>query len=268
TRTGEGALLSQKSALAAASPTPQTGASRIRRTQARRASMRSAACATAGHTPARSSRSTSPSIVCSSASRSPVSSRTAVSHAGHAPAWRATASSMGAGSSASTKRSSRSATSAQVMRGSDATPQPGLELAARVVEAAHHRPFRTLEHLADLLVGEPFQLAEEYDRSMIGGQFSDRLIEASADLGVARALEGLVRARSVGDRTGRARPRLVRVQRDLRLLRGTALVVDAEVVRDAVYPGVEGRIALEAVETLVRLREGLLHDVERVLPIA
>src|SRR5262245_30402346 len=159
TRTGEGALLSQKSALAAASPTPQTGASRIRRTQARRASMRSAACATAGHTPARSSRSTSPSIVCSSASRSPVSSRTAVSHAGHAPAWRATASSMGAGSSASTKRSSRSATSVQVMRGSDETPQPGLELAARVVEAAHHRAFRTLEHLAYILVGEPFQLA-------------------------------------------------------------------------------------------------------------
>src|SRR5262249_4273255 len=164
-------------------------------------------------------RSTSASTVRSRASRSPVSSRTLASHAGHAPAWRATARSIGAGSSASTKRSRSEATSAQVMRRSEEAPQPGLELAARVVEAAHHPPFRTLEHLADLLVGEPFQLAKEYDRSMIGGQFADRLIDAPADLGVARALERLVRTRSVRDRTHGADPRLVGIERDLRLLR-------------------------------------------------
>ena len=43
------------------------------------------------------------------------------------------------------------------------------------MQAAHHRPLRTLEHLADLRVGEPFQLAQEYDRSVIGGQISNRL---------------------------------------------------------------------------------------------
>src|SRR5262249_2451347 len=152
-------------------------------------SIRSAARATAGHTPDRSSRSASSWIVRPSRSRTAVSSRVTVSHAGHAPAWRATASSMGAGSSASTKRSRRAATSAQVIRCSEEAPQPGLELAARVVEAAHDRPLRTLEHLADLLVGEPFQLAEKYDRSVIGGQFSNGLLHAATDLRVAGAIE-------------------------------------------------------------------------------
>src|SRR5262249_48115496 len=157
--------------LAAARPTPHTGASRMRRTHARPVSTRSAARATAGHTPERSSRSASDWTVWPSTSRTAVSSRAAVSQAGHAPAWRATGSGMGAGRSASTKRSRSPATSAQVIPPSEETPQPGLELAARVVEPAHHRPLGTLEHLADLLVGEPFQLAEKYDRSVIGGQF-------------------------------------------------------------------------------------------------
>src|SRR5207247_10020013 len=46
------------------------------------------------------------------------------------------------------------------------------------------------------------------------------------------------------------------------------LLVHAQVVGDAVHPGVEGRLPLEAVEALVGLRERLLHDVERVFPAA
>ena len=42
-------------------------------------------------------------------------------------------------------------------------------------------------------------------------------------------------------------------------------MVDAEVVRDPIHPGVESGITLEAIEVLVGFREGLLHDVQRVL---
>src|SRR5207244_8664247 len=80
-------------------------------------------------------------------------------------------------------------------RRSQELPQTPLELAARVVQPAHHRPLRTLEHLADLRVGEPFQLAQEYDRSVIGGQISNGLAHPPGDLRVARAREGLVGVR-------------------------------------------------------------------------
>src|SRR5207253_1771251 len=129
-------------------------------------------------------------------------------------------------------------------------------------------PLRTLEHLADLRVGEPFQLTQEYDRSVIGGQISDGLAHPAGDLGVARAREGLVGVEVVGRQGAGRAGVLVRVEGELRLLRRPPLLVHAQVVGDAVHPGVEGRLPLEAVEALVGLRERLLHDVERVFPAA
>jgi len=46
------------------------------------------------------------------------------------------------------------------------------------------------------------------------------------------------------------------------------LVVDTEVERDPIQPGVQGGVALEAVEALVRFGERVLDDVQRVLTIA
>src|SRR5581483_10606275 len=155
---------------------------------------------------------------------------------------------------------------AQVIARSAESLEARLELAARVVESAHHGAFRAVEHLADLRVGEPFHFAEEYDRSMIGGQLFHRGAQPARDLGVARAVEGLVGVERRGK--GGHLAALVRLERHLRLLALPALMVDAEVEGDPVHPRVEPRVALEAVEVLVRLRERLLHDVERVVAAA
>src|SRR5262249_6183661 len=255
----------QKNTLAAAaSARPQAGTRRARPTQRRRDSPCTMRCSTVGHTPDRSSASASSRAVRSIESCSVVSARTATSHDGQAPAWRATASKVGAGSSASTKASRSCATSPQVIVTSDEPPQASLQLAARVVETAHHRALRTVEHLTDLLVREPFQLAKKYDRSVIGGQTFNCVLDTACDLGIAGSLERLVGRRTV-ELEGQRRAGVLGVERDVRELRVPALVVDAEVVRDPVHPGVERGITLEAIEILIGFGEGLLHDVQRVL---
>jgi hypothetical protein len=61
---------------------------------------------------------------------------------------------------------------------------------------------------------------------------------------------------------------VVHVAGGLDVARLAPLVVDAEVHADAIDPGVEARVALELVEALVGLGEGVLHDVQSVLAIA
>src|SRR5262249_17946804 len=63
-------------------------------------------------------------------------------------------------------------------------------------------------------------------------------------------------------------PALTWLQVGERHLRLTALVIDAEVHRDAVGPGVEAGVALEPVQTLEGFREGLLNHVECVLAVS
>src|SRR5438093_1984517 len=124
TRAGSG-LRTQRTALAAtASATPHAGTVRSRRRHSTRASWRSMPRLTAGHTRERSSASVSAATLRSIASWSAVSSRTAASQAVQPPAWRATASSMGAGSSASTKASSSASTSPHVMTRATLTRAP------------------------------------------------------------------------------------------------------------------------------------------------
>src|SRR5439155_24160641 len=105
------------------------------------------------------------------------------------------------------------------MRSSQEFPETPLELAARVVETAHHRPLGTLENLADLRVGEPLQLAQKYDRSVIGGQILDGRAHPAGVLGIARPREGLVRVGAFGG-TGR-RGVLFGVDADVRYLVST-----------------------------------------------
>src|SRR5207249_4946622 len=152
-------------------------------------------------------------------------------------------------------------------RRSQELPQPRLELATGVVEPAHHRALRTVQDSADLLVGEGLHLAEEYDRAVIGGQLAHRLLDAPADLGAPGALEGLVRGWAVGRERRADLPRLFLLGAELAELALAALLVDAEVEGNAVEPGIEAGVALEAVEVLVSPREGLLHDIEGVFPV-
>src|SRR5262249_40642557 len=86
--------------------------------------------------------------------------------------------------------------------------------------------------------------------------------------GGARSLEWLVGRGAVGYPQGGPFAPVVDVEGGQRMFRFPALVVHTEVDGDPVHPGVESRVALEAVEVLVGRREGFLHDVQSILPIA
>src|SRR5579875_3227466 len=261
---------SQRSALAAsaAAATPQAGTVRSRCAHRRRRVLRSIPRATAGHTGARSSAAASSASVWPIRSPRVATCRRVASQGGHALAWRATSSSIGAGSSRSMKASSSRSTSPHVMA-SQQPPQPRLELPPGVVEPAHDRALGTLQHAADLLVGEPVHLAQEYDGSLLGGQFSDGGTQSARDLGVAGAGERLVLLPGHEPCRGWRVVRLLRADLDRhpRHARLAALLVDAQVEGDAVDPGVEAGVALEPIQALKRPGERLLHHVERVLAI-
>src|SRR5262249_27244571 len=139
-----------------------------------------------------------------------------------------------------------------------------------VVEAAHHGSLRTIEHAADLLVGAPLHFAKEYYRSMFRGQLGDGFGEAAGDLGVARALVRVAVVSAVGNQRQRTLAPLgvARLERGVRELRLAASMIDTEVHGDAVRPGVEAGVTLEAVQALVCLGEGLLRDVERIISVS
>src|SRR5262249_45113932 len=157
-------------------------------------------------------------------------------------------------------RSSASADPAQAL----------LQLAAGVVEAAHYRSLRTIEHAADLLVGEPLHFAEKYYRSMFRGQLGDCFGEAAGDLGVARALVRVAVVPVVGEQRQRilAAVGLARLECGVRELRLAASMIDTEVHGDSVRPGVEAGVTLEPVQALVCLGEGLLRDVECIISVS
>src|SRR4029453_8014039 len=149
--------------------------------------------------------------------------------------------------------------------------QPFLQLSAGVVEAAHYRSPRTLEHVTDLLVGEPIHFSEEYYRSMFRGQLGNGPTESLGDLGITRALIGIALLVGIGQPTEQIFAGAFAgagLQVRLRELRFAALVVYAKVHGDAVGPGVEAGVALEAIQALIGFGEGVLHDVERVLAIS
>src|SRR5262245_39505046 len=128
--------------------------------------------------------------------------------------------------------------------------QPFLQLSTGVVEAAHHRSLRTLEHLTDLLVGEPIHFSEEYYRSMFRGQLGDGSAELLGDLGVTRVLVGIALLAGIGQGAERILGGALAgsgFQAGLGKLGLAALVIDAEVHGDAVGPGVEAGVTLEAV---------------------
>src|SRR5207244_9565751 len=151
-------------------------------------------------------------------------------------------------------------------RRSQELPQPRLELATRVGEPAHHRALRTFQDSADLLVGEALHLAEEYDGPVIRGQLTNRLLHPPPDLGAAQALEGLVGERPVGAERRTEVAAVLGLGTEVGELALAPLVIDADVERDAVEPRIEAGVALEPIEVLVGLREGLLHDVDAVFP--
>src|SRR5690242_5477797 len=124
------------------------------------------------------------------------------------------------------KASSRCATSLQVMGVSEQLPQPALQLAARVVETAHHRALGTVEDPADLLIREALHLTKKYDGSMFGGQLGNCAAQPPADLARARLLERLVAVRVAPERTAERVPGLERHVGELRL---PPPMVDAEV---------------------------------------
>jgi hypothetical protein len=136
------------------------------------------------------------------------------------------------------------------------------------VEAAHHGAFGNLEYVADLLVGEAFDFAEEYDGPMFWGQTTNGFVEATPELGVTCALEGIVTWRLPLGEGQRGAATFIDLQRYYTLSGVTPLVVDTEVERDAIQPRVEGGVALETVEVRVGLCEGLLDHIRGVFSVA
>src|SRR5262245_40557452 len=120
---------------------------------------------------------------------------------------------MGPGSSASTKPSSKRSAWAHVMVASEQSLQAFLQPPPRVVEPAHHRALGTVEHRADLRVGEPVHFAEEYDGAVFRGQLTDRGAQPLRDLGVARTLERQIPRRAVRERKCRVLPAVVDLER-------------------------------------------------------
>src|SRR5262249_2476988 len=149
--------------------------------------------------------------------------------------------------------------------------KPLLKLTAGLREGAHHRNLGTIEHRTALLVGEAVNFAKEYYRSMRGGQLGDGGREPARYLGITGALEGIALLCTVGQERhgiGTAVPALARLRGGDRHLRLPALMVDAQIYSDAIGPGVEAGVALEAIQALKSFREGLLNHVEGVLPIS
>src|SRR2546427_73806 len=151
---------------------------------------------------------------------------------------------------------------------SEQSPETFLQPPPCVVEPAHHRALRTVEHRADLRVGEPVHFAQEYDGAVFRGQLTHGGTEPFRDLGVAGPLEREVLQRPIGERKGGVLAAIIDLERHRPPLRVTPLMIQTEVVGDAVDPRVEGRVALEAVEALVRPGEGLLHDIQSILAVA
>src|SRR5207245_5334665 len=105
------------------------------------------------------------------------------------------------------KLSSNCSASAQVMIASEQSPETFLQPPPCVVEPAHHRALRTVEHRADLRVGEPVHFAQEYDGAVFRGQLTHGGTEPFRDLGVARALEREVLQRPIGSGRAASSPR-------------------------------------------------------------
>src|SRR5262249_24285814 len=159
----------------------------------------------------------------------------------HCPRWRAISTESDGDSSPSTKESMRTLASAQVMASAQPS-QPRLQVASRVVEAAHDGALGAIERLADLFVREAVHFAQKYDGAMFGGQFIYGLDEARAELGAARVVEGLVALQVLGRRGNDVLAAVRGVRTELHVAPFAALMVDAEVHPDAIDPGLEARV--------------------------
>src|SRR5215470_3119856 len=151
--------------------------------------------------------------------------------------------------------------------GSQAIPQLVLELLPRVVQAAHDGALGALHDTADIVVGESFDFAKKYDGFVIGGQLADRLLHAFADLARARLL-----VRIAQPLVGQGRFEILAAagtigQRHRPMALVAAPKVDAQIHYDSIQPCIEARLALEAVEIFVRLDEGLLRELERIVAV-
>ena len=132
------------------------------------------------------------------------------------------------------------------------------------MQPTHHRAYRDVEDLGDLLVREAFDIGQQDGHAELLGERLQRLF----DIGLGEVVEHLLLgAAASGGRLQPAQP-AVEVEVfdvvELGLLRPAfagPVRVDERVGEDPVQPGLEVGAGLEAAEGAVRLEVRLLHQV-------
>src|SRR5690606_26515607 len=147
-------------------------------------------------------------------------------------------------------------------------PQDRLHLRPGMEEPAHHRSLGDVQGLGELFVAHPLQLPQNEDLAVL----LRKLAECPGDLlGQLLAQHATLRVGPQAPRDEAGVDALELPARRLVELLAVALAgpepIDGQVAGDPVQPGIEGRIALERVQTLVHPQEGVLGDVHGLLPI-
>src|ERR1700722_16362459 len=64
-------------------------------------------------------------------------------------------------------------------------------MAARIMQPAHYRSTRNLQHIANFIVGEPFYFPQQYYGAVFGRQLLKCSIDTPAQLSTGRLLVGI-----------------------------------------------------------------------------
>src|SRR6266851_129248 len=142
-----------------------------------------------------------------------------------------------------------------------------LHLQPRVEEPAHHRPLADAQRPGQLFIAQAIHLAQQQDGAMVLRERGEGLLDLPLQLRVER---GPVRARQ--RRRGRVHAgldlRVALVQLHPLAPSPLARRIQAQIGRDPIRPGEEGRVALERGQVAVHPDERLLGDVHRLVRVS